>query len=145
MGPALRSSVNIVRSIRSSLFQIRAGVARPTALEECNGSLSEGSCDSSGERKRNKQRRQTVAARQKKGGGGGGKRETKMEDNRNSWNSCKRDRPGGEHGRATKKTRVATRRTHTSVSFTRSVLSLFTYARTIDARVKHTNGLVFIV
>lgn len=91
------------------------------------------------ERKRNKQRRQTVAARQKKDGGGGDKRETKVEDNRNSWNSCKRDRPGGEHGRATKKTRVATRRTHTSVSFTRSVLSLFTYARTIGARVKHTN------
>jgi len=32
-----RSSVNIVHSIRSSLFQIRGRVARPTAFEECNG------------------------------------------------------------------------------------------------------------
>lgn len=41
---APRSSVNIVHSIRSSLFQIRGGVARarPTAFEECNGSPSKG-------------------------------------------------------------------------------------------------------
>lgn len=131
-GPVPRSSVNIVRSIRSSLFQNRVGARARNLPLSRNAKV----CPARGARLRKR--------KDKKGERASGKGKREWDKSGEQWAkvglSCKRDRSGGEH--AVAKMRVAPRAGHTSVSFIRPARSVYLRANNRPHRGK-TNSSSF--